>query len=84
MNVPIDPRWKELVDELVGEGRYASADEVVSEGLRLVEERENKRKALRDHLNAAVERGGSHTDEEVIASVERALDDWEASRRKRA
>lgn len=75
MNVSIGQRWEEFVASAVESGRYGSASEVVREGLRLVEEREAKLQALRDSLNAAIERGGSHTDEEVAAAVEAALDE---------
>lgn len=56
-------------------GRYGSASEVVREGLRLVEEREAKLKALRERLDAAIARGGAHTSEEVMASVKERLDE---------
>lgn len=84
MNVSVGPRWEEFVDEIVKSGRYGSASEVVREGLRLVEEREAKLKALREHLEAAIARGGEHSSEDVMASVEQTLSDWEAARRKRA
>jgi antitoxin ParD1/3/4 len=74
MNVSVGQRWEEFVASVVATGRYGSASEVVREGLRLVEEREARLQALRDTLNAAIERGGSHTDEEVAAAVEAALD----------
>jgi antitoxin ParD1/3/4 len=74
MNVSVGPRWEAFIAAIVEDGRYGSASEVVREGLRLVEEREAKLSALRDSLNAAIERGGSHTDAEVAAAVEAALD----------
>lgn len=74
MNVSIGRRWEEFVASAVETGRYGSASEVVREGLRLVEEREAKLQALRDTLNASIERGGSHSDEEVAAAIEAALD----------
>jgi antitoxin ParD1/3/4 len=45
----------------VREGRYGSASEVVREGLRLVEEREAKLKALREEVNAAIKGGGDNS-----------------------
>ena len=33
--------------------------------LRLVERRETRLKALKDHIDAAIERGGSYSDEEI-------------------
>ena len=46
MNVSIGDRWEGFVDELVQSGRYSSASEVMREGLRLVQEREARLKAL--------------------------------------
>jgi antitoxin ParD1/3/4 len=46
MNVSIGDRWESFVDELVKSGRYSSASEVMREGLRLVEERDARLKAL--------------------------------------
>jgi len=83
MNVSIGERWEGFVDGIVKSGRYGSASEVVREGLRLVEERESKLKALRDTLNASIERGGQHSREEVRQSVEAALDEWETNRADR-
>jgi hypothetical protein len=37
--------------------------------------------ALREDINSAIERGGSYTDEEVEASIEATLDDWEQKRK---
>ena len=83
MNVSIGERWEGFVEGVVKSGRYGSASEVVREGLRLVEERESKLKALRDTLNASIERGGQHSPADVRQSVEAALDEWEADRAAR-
>lgn len=74
MNVSIGKRWEDFIDDLLSEGRYGSQSEVVREGLRLVEERESKLKALRETLNASIERGGVHTSEDVKAAVSARLD----------
>ena len=58
MNVSIGERWETFVDRIVREGRYGSASEVVREGLRLVEEREAKLRALRRMLDASIAAGG--------------------------
>jgi antitoxin ParD1/3/4 len=73
MNVSVGKRWEEFVSGLVGAGRYGSSSEVIREGLRLVQEREVKLAALRQTLEAAIDRGGSFTDDEVAAAVEAAL-----------
>ena len=70
MNVSLGKRWEEFVAGLVSTGRYGSSSEVVREGLRLVEEREAKLKALRNTINQSIERGGSYTDDEVGAAVD--------------
>ena len=73
MNVSIGQRWEEFVAQAVEEGRYGSASEVVREGLRLVEEREAKLAALRETIDAAIERGGSNTADEVRQAVRARL-----------
>ena len=77
MNVSIGERLESFVAQLVAEGRYSSNSEVVREGLRLVEEREAKLKALRETINASISRGGSYTADEVDAAAEARLDEWE-------
>jgi antitoxin ParD1/3/4 len=71
MNVSIGERWVNFVESVVKSGRYGSASEGVREGLRLVEEREAKLQALRDMVNASIERGGENTG----ADIDRALDE---------
>ena len=74
MNVSIGERWEEFVEATVKSGRYASASEVVREGLRLVEERETRLRALRETLNASITQGG----ENGVEDLERILDAREA------
>lgn len=52
-SVVLGERYDKFIAELLEDGRYASASEVLREGLRLVEEREQKFEALRQ----AAERG---------------------------
>ena len=47
MNVSVGARWENFVSDIVRQGRHGSASEVVREGLRLVEEREAKRREER-------------------------------------
>ncbi|MDP3897872.1 MAG: type II toxin-antitoxin system ParD family antitoxin [Mesorhizobium sp.] len=69
MDVSLNAHWEAFVASLVEDGRYGSARDVLVEGLRLVEERETKLAALRETLDGALVRGGSHTDDEVAAAV---------------
>jgi len=69
MNVSIGDRWETFVTEVVKQGRYGSASEVVREGLRLVEEREAKLKALRATLEESIAAGGESSEEEIDAAL---------------
>ena len=53
----IGRHYEGLLRELVASGRYASASEVLRDGLRLVEEREQFRKAKLDALRDAIRDG---------------------------
>ncbi len=46
MNISLSAQWQRFVAAKVRKGRYQSASEVVREGLRLLEEREQQRKAV--------------------------------------
>ncbi len=70
MNVSIGDHWEAFVARVVRAGRYGSASEVVREGLRLVEEREAKLKALRTMLDGSIAAGGEASD----ADIDHALD----------
>jgi len=69
VNVSIGDRWEKFVERAVKSGRYGSASEVVREGLRLVEEREARLRALKETLNASIAEGGSFTDDDVAAAI---------------
>lgn len=49
--------YEKFVRELVESGRYASASEVVRDGLRLMEDREMSRAAKLEWLKAEIEKG---------------------------
>ena len=53
----IGRHYEGLVRELVASGRYASASEVLRDGLRLIEEREQLRKAKLEALRNAIREG---------------------------
>jgi antitoxin ParD1/3/4 len=63
-----------FVRELVKSGRYASASEVMRDGLRLLEEREDQRKArleaLRSDIRAGMESGPGIAADEVFDRLE--------------
>jgi antitoxin ParD1/3/4 len=55
---------------MVKDGRYGSASEVVRERLRLVEEREQKLRALTSLLNKSIADGGEASDADINAALE--------------
>ncbi len=58
-NVVLTDRQEQLIDQLVSQGRYQNASEVLREGLRLIESREAEEKArlksLRDAARIGIE-----------------------------
>ena len=54
-NVVLTEAQSELVDQLVASGRFQNASEALRAGLRLLQEDEAERAALRDRLVLAVE-----------------------------
>ena len=56
-NVVLTERQEELIEALVGSGRYQNASEVLREGLRLVERREAEDAAKLEALREAAEIG---------------------------
>jgi antitoxin ParD1/3/4 len=69
MNVSVGARWEEFIEQIVKEGRYGSASEVVREGLRLVEEREAALRDLKASLAEAIADPRRYTAEEVRAHL---------------
>ena len=61
----LGPHWEAFIKSEVDSGRYATASEVVIDGLRLLEERSNSLKVLRAHLSegAAQTARGIHVEE---------------------
>ena len=69
MNLSVGDRWEGFIEQVVREGRYASAGDVVREGLRLVEEREARLGALRETLAASLAAGGEVSESEIDAAL---------------
>ena len=57
MNVSLTPELEQLVSELVESGRYRSATEVVSEGLRLLAVRDEADRAKLEALRRLIQEG---------------------------
>jgi antitoxin ParD1/3/4 len=52
LNVSLTPELEQFVHSRVASGRYQTASEVIREGLRLLEEREQTREAALEELRA--------------------------------
>lgn len=64
MNVSFTHEWEQWIADKIGTGMYQTADEVISEGLRLLKERDQRLDALQRDVRAgleAIERG-EHSD----------------------
>ena len=65
----IGKHFEGLIESLIESGRYSTASEVMREGLRLVEEREERRKMKLEALRAEIQKGfASRPMEEVDLS----------------
>jgi antitoxin ParD1/3/4 len=53
----IGKHFEGLIESLIESGRYSTASEVMRDGLRLVEEREERRKAKLEALRAEIQKG---------------------------
>jgi antitoxin ParD1/3/4 len=53
----IGKHFEDMIDGLIEDGRYATASEIIRDGLRLVEEREERRKAKLAALRAEIQKG---------------------------
>jgi antitoxin ParD1/3/4 len=53
----IGEHFEGLIDELIKSGRYSTASEVMREGLRLLEEREERRRIELEALRAEIQKG---------------------------
>ncbi len=66
-SITLNEHFEGFIANQISQGRYGSASEIVREGLRLVEEREQKLEALRQALIEGEESGPSTPlDMEVI------------------
>ncbi|HEU5116328.1 MAG TPA: type II toxin-antitoxin system ParD family antitoxin, partial [Isosphaeraceae bacterium] len=80
MDVSLTPQLEQFIERKVRSGRYHSPSEVVQEALRLFEEKDRTREALRQELqvgDAEIERGEVLSSDEVFADLERQQQELE-------
>lgn len=56
-SVTLGQHFEQIIEDSIKSGRYASASEVIRAGLRLIDEREQKIKMLRDAIEAGEKSG---------------------------
>ncbi|MBI1321270.1 MAG: type II toxin-antitoxin system ParD family antitoxin [Candidatus Hydrogenedens sp.] len=69
MSYALGEHFEKFIRDQVQAGRYRDESEVLREGLRLIEERDAKRIALKEHVLRAIERGGAHSDADIEAAL---------------
>jgi len=57
MNISLTPELERLVDDKIKSGRYATASEVIREGLRLLEEQEELKRQHLAEVRRKIDRG---------------------------
>ena len=68
-SVTLGDHFEQIIEKSIKSGRYSSASEVIREGLRLVDEREQKIQILREAIEAG-ERSGYIKDFDPIKHLE--------------
>ena len=84
MNVSLTPELERFVDQKVKQGLYNSASEVVRDGLRLLTERDEERKAKLDALRHSVAEGMTQIQDGKGVSGKEAFAKVRAQRKKLA
>jgi antitoxin ParD1/3/4 len=78
----IGKHFEGFIESLIESGRYSTASEVMREGLRLVEEREERRKAKLEALRAEIQKGFNSGPAEAV-DVAKMIADTKARGRQR-
>jgi antitoxin ParD1/3/4 len=53
----IGKHFESMIESLIESGRYSTASEIMRDGLRMIEEREERRKAKLETLRAEIQKG---------------------------
>jgi antitoxin ParD1/3/4 len=75
MNVSFTPELEQFVQSRVASGRYQTASEVVREGLRLLEEREQSRETVIQELRTKIRRGIEQADRGELLDGDAVFDE---------
>jgi len=91
ISVSFTPQQAEFLANCVASGRYQSASEVVREGLRLLEARQERLQAELERVRALIQEGAEQLDrgevidgETFFREWDEELDEFESGRRRKA
>ena len=84
MNVSLTPELEEFVRRQLASGLYASASEVIREGLRLLSEREMLKETRLEELRREIARGPAEAHAGKLKDGEEALKEVARAVRKRS
>lgn len=73
MNVNLGPVFDQFVADLLQGGHYQSQSEILREGLRMLKEREELKRARLDELRREIARGGEQADRGELVDGPEAL-----------
>ena len=91
ISVSFTPQQAEFLASCVASGRYQSTSEVVREGLRLLEDRQERRLAELERARALIQKGSDQLDRGQVVDGETFFREWdeeldalEAAQRRKA
>ena len=70
MNISLTPQLQRLVEDKVASGLYHSASEVIREGLRLLQERDQLRQVRLEELRQQIQVGLDELDQGLVAPLD--------------
>ena len=77
----IGKHFEAFIARLIASGRYSTASEIIRDGLRIIEEREQDREAKLEWLRAAIQEGLDSPSEEV--DIKELIEDVKTRGRQR-
>lgn len=85
LNLSLTPELDKFVQSRLVSGRYQTASEVIREGLRLLQEREQARETAIEELRAKIRHGGEQADRGELLDGDAVFDEIrQLSARRRA
>ncbi|MGH6957153.1 MAG: type II toxin-antitoxin system ParD family antitoxin [Caulobacteraceae bacterium] len=87
VNVNLTPELERFARECVSEGRYNNVSEVVRQGLRMLQDAEERKRRFMASLRAAEERAereGWVSIDDALAEVDRVIEELEREQRAKA